>query len=158
MGAKRLWKEWRKKNKNKASLPSGHRIYIPNLWGNQIKEGCIFHLSPTLWTVIVVEVPTHFHVGTESDFHQSEEPCLQHSPERRKDGTSKAPPGFFISVGMWELELLGIVKSQILLPNELRRIYCKKRWYWGSVLLVFKVLVLNLAEGVFAGFGCSCRT
>lgn len=58
---------------------------------------------------------------------KSEEPCLQYSLETRKDGTSKAPPGFFISVGMWELELLGIVKSQLLLPNELRRIYCKRR-------------------------------
>lgn len=79
----------------------------------------------------------------------SEEPCLQYSLENRKDGTSKAPSGFFISAGMWETELLGIVKSQLLLPNELRRIYCKKRWYWGSVLFVFKDLVLNLAGQIF---------
>jgi len=58
---------------------------------------------------------------------KSEESCLRSSPETRKDGTSKALPGFFISVGMWELELLGIVKAQLLLRNELRRIYCKKR-------------------------------
>lgn len=57
----------------------------------------------------------------------SEESCLQYSLEDRKDGTSKAPSSFFISVRMWETELLGIVKSQLLLPNELRRIYCEKR-------------------------------
>lgn len=79
----------------------------------------------------------------------SEEPCLQCSLEDRKDGTSKAPSGFFISLGMWETELLGIVKSQLLLPNELRRIYFKKRWYWGSILFVFKDMVLNLAGQIF---------
>lgn len=77
------------------------------------------------------------------------ESCLQYSPEMRKDGTRKTPSGLLISVGMRELELLGIVKSQLLLPNELRKIYCKKRWYWGSVLFVFKDLVLNLAEKKF---------
>lgn len=138
-----------KKNKKRASLPSGHGTYIHNLWGNQIREGCIFHPSPILRTAIVAEVPTNFHVGTEWVPPTSEEPCLQNSLENRKDGISKAPSGFFISVGMWETELLGIVKSQLLLPNELRRIYCKKRWYWGSALFVFKDLVLNLAEQIF---------
>lgn len=89
-----------KRKKGKSSLPSGHGIYIHNLWGNQIREGCIFHPSPTLRTAIVVEVPPHFHVGTESEFHQPVRSLVLSIPWR----TEKMEPAKPHQVSLFLLE------------------------------------------------------